>query len=328
MISRNIRLALRNLRVSRTNSVINILGLGIAAAAFLLLMQYVSFEKSYENFHTRADRIQRVTIDLYNGPEKIGTDCETYPPLGPALKKQYAEVEDFVRIQDISPIEIKYLDKVFSLDKLYAADPSIFSVFDFRLVQGNAAAVLNKPMEVVLTKKIAARLFGTDQAVGKTININTFPISVAGVMEDVPSNSHLRFDILLSFSSLPSLGTDTSSWKGNNNYTYLLTKPGVTVSAMGQKAHSFARSHSDLGKEDLVVQNIRDIHLYSKKSFEPDINGDSRTVNFLIVVAVIIVVIGSINYINLVTATSSERSRQSGMRRLLGSSRAALITQF
>lgn len=328
MFAGNLKLAFRNLRIAKANSIINILGLGTASAAFLLLMQYVSFEKSYEDSHSRADRIQRVTLDLYNGPEKVGTDCETYPPLGPALKKQYPEVEDYVRIQDVSPIEVKYRDKVFALDKLYAADPSVFSVFDYKMVSGIANTALDKPMQVVLTRKIAARIFGEEPAMGKTIYFNTFPVTVSGVIEDVPLNSHLRFEVLLSFNSLASLGTDTASWKANNNYLYLLTKPGVSAAAMGAKAHTFAKAHPDLKKEDLIVQNIREIHLHSKKSFEPDINGDNRTVNFLVVVAVIIVIIGSINYINLITATSSERSKQSGMRRLLGSSRMALIGQF
>src|SRR5687767_11987382 len=120
MIKRNVLHALRSLRYSKANTVINVCGLGIAAAAFLLLLQYVRFEKSYENFHTKADRIVRLTIDLYNGPAIIGTDCETYPPLGPALKKDFPEVSDYVRLQDYSPVEIQEASQVFALDKLYA----------------------------------------------------------------------------------------------------------------------------------------------------------------------------------------------------------------
>ncbi|MET0300792.1 MAG: ABC transporter permease, partial [Flavitalea sp.] len=157
MLKRNIVLALRTFKTFKRNTILNVLGLGVATAAFLLLMQYVTFEKSYENFHSKADRIKRVTIDMYNGPEMIGTDCETYPPLGPALKKQFPEVEDYVRIQDVSPVEVKYNDKIFALEKLFAADPSVFSVFDFPMIQGNAATALDKPMQVVLTKKMADR---------------------------------------------------------------------------------------------------------------------------------------------------------------------------
>ncbi|RYG03046.1 MAG: hypothetical protein EOO02_09280 [Chitinophagaceae bacterium] len=186
MLKRNIILALRTFRTFKRNTILNVLGLGVATAAFLLVMQYVTYERSYESFHSKAERIKRVTVDMYNGAEMIGTDCETYPPLAPALKKQFPEIEDFVRIQDVSPAEVKYNDRIFALEKLFAADPSVFSVFDFPLIQGNAATALDKPMQVVLTKKMADRLFGHENPLGKTISFNTIPATVSGVMKDVP----------------------------------------------------------------------------------------------------------------------------------------------
>jgi putative ABC transport system permease protein len=326
MIQRNLLLAIRRLKHSKSNTLINVCGLGIAAAAFLLLIQYVRFEKSYEDFHGKADRIARVTIDLYNGPELVDTDCETYPPLGPVLKKELPEVLDYVRFQDFSPAEVKSNNTVFALDKFYAADPSVFSVFDYHLVQGDKLTALAKPMQAVISEKIAKQLFGSAPAMGQMITVNMRPVVVTGVIKDVPPNTHLRFDLLLSFSSLPSLGWDTTSWQGNNNYTYLLLKDKNDLASVNRKIDAFAKSR--LKQQTFIAQHIRDIHLHSNRGFEPDINGDSKTVSFLTVVAILIVVIGCINYVNLVTANASERAREAGMRRLLGSTRSTLMRQY
>jgi putative ABC transport system permease protein len=326
MIRRNLLHALRSLKYSKANTIINVCGLGIAAAAFLLLLHYVRFEKSYESFHINADRIARLTIDLYNGPELIGTDCETYPPLGPALKKEFPEVVDFVRLQDYSPIEIKESEKVFALEKLFAADPSIFTVFDYRLSEGDSRTALSKPMQAVISEKIAKRLFGTENAIGKIVKVNTHPMIITGVLKDMPLNTHLRFDLLVSFSSVPVIGGDTATWQGNNNFTYLLLKKDTDLKALNTKLSVFSKSR--LKHENVVAQGIKDIHLLSNRSFEPDINGDIKTVNFLTVVAILIVVIGCINYVNLVTANASDRAKGAGMRKLLGSSKLSLVQQY
>jgi putative ABC transport system permease protein len=326
MLKRNLLHALRSLKYSKANTIINVCGLGIAAAAFLLLMHYVRFERSYEKFHSKADRIARLTIDLYNGPEIIGTDCETYPPLGPAVKKEFPEVVDFVRLQDYSPVEVKETNQVFALDKLFAADPSIFSIFDYRLIEGDSRTALSKPMQAVVSAKIAKRLFGTDKAIGKVIKVNTHPMIITGVLEDVPLNTHLRFDLLVSFNSVPTLGGDTSTWQGNNNFTYLLLKKHFDLKTLNNKLGLFARAR--LKHENIVSQGISDIHLFSNRGFEPDINGDIKTVNFLTVVAILIVVIGCINYVNLVTANASDRAKAAGMRKLLGSSKLSLVQQY
>ncbi|RYY21121.1 MAG: FtsX-like permease family protein, partial [Chitinophagaceae bacterium] len=247
-------------------------------------------------------------------------------PLGPALKKQFPEVADFVRLQDYSPVEVKDSNQVFALDKLFAADPSVFSIFDYRLVKGDAQSALSRPMQAVVSEKIAKRLFGSGEAIGKVIKINTHPMIVTGVMQDVPLNTHLRFDLLISFNSIPTLGGDTSTWQGNNNFTYLLLKKDADLGVLNNKLRIFAKTK--LKHENIVAQNIKDIHLFSDRSFEPDINGDIKTVNFLTVVAILIVVIGCINYVNLVTANASGRAKEAGMRKLLGSSKSALVKQY
>jgi putative ABC transport system permease protein len=326
MIRRNLIHALRGMRYSKATTLINICGLGIAAAAFLLLLHYVSFERSYEQFHSKSDQIARLTIDLYDGPGIIGTDCETYPPMGPTLIKELPEVIEFVRLQDYSPVEVKESNQVFALDKFYAADPSIFSVFDYHLIEGNRLSALSKPMQAVVSEKVAKRLFGTGQAIGKVIKVNTHPMIITGVLQDVPLNTHLRFDLLVSFSSVPTLGGDTTTWQGNNNFTYLLLKKDADLKALNDKLSVFSKAR--LKHENVVAQGIKDIHLLSNRSFEPDINGDIKTVNFLTVVAILIVIIGCINYVNLVTANASGRAKEAGMRKLLGSSRTSLVQQY
>jgi putative ABC transport system permease protein len=325
-MQRNLVHALRSVMASKANTAINVAGLSIAVAAFLLLMHYVSFEKSFEKFHSKADRISRVTIDLYNGPEMIGTDCETYPALGPALLKEFPEVESFVRLQDYSPVEIRDSGQVVALDKLYLADPSVFHIFSYSLVEGDVLTALSKPMQAVITANVSKRLFGEASAIGKVVKVNNKPVLITGILADVPFNTHLRFEVLLSFSSLPTFGGDTTSWQGNNNYTYLLLKNKGQSDVLNAKLATFAKGR--LKHENLVAQNVSDIHLKSNRAFEPDVNGDSKTVDFLQIVAILIVLIGCINYINLITANASRKSKESGMRKLLGSSKAALVARY
>lgn len=326
MLSIYFATAWRSIWKNKFFSFVNILGLSVATAAFLLLINYIQFERSYEKFHRNADNIYRLTLDLYKGSEFVVTDCETYPAMGPAFKSSMPEVLNYTRMQDIGESEVNYQQKALLISRIYAADPSLFEVFNIEFLKGDKKSALSTPLQTVITESTARKFFGTVDVIGKTLNIQQQSVAIGGVVKDIPENTHLKFDMLLPFTLLEKWGYDLNSWGGNNNYTYLLMKPGTNLSAFNDKLKQFSRQR--LKQEIVTAEPIKTIHLYSNKTFEPDVNGNARTVNFLLLVAFLIIFIGSANYINLTTARAAEKSKEAGLRKVLGSSRKSLIALF
>lgn len=328
MLKNYIKIAWRNLRSDKLYSGINILGIAVATAAFLLIINFVRFEYSYEDFHEKADDIYRVTLDLYQGSEFIVTDAETYPPLGPLLKQEMPEVVEYVRIQMIESIrEISHDNQVYRVEKVFAADPSLFEVFTYEFLYGDEGTALNAPMQVVITESLANRFFGSvSGALDKVVTSTGNQLRVTGIIKDPPPNTHLKVNMLLSFSTLERFGTDLNSWNANNNYTYLQLQPEADLASFNKKLEEL--SNDRLKNEILVAEPIKNIHLYSNKTFEPEVNGNIKTVQFLFVIAILILIIGSINYMNLTTARSAERIKEVGVRKVFGSSRRLLVGQF
>lgn len=328
MLLNYLKIAWRNLNKNRFYTLINVLGLALATAAFLLIIHYVRFEYSYENFYTHADDIYRVTIDRYKGAEFVVTDCETHYPLGPMMKKDMPEVKDYARLQSMGEFqEIRQGNKVIRINQLYAADPSIFSIFNYRFIDGDPATALSSPFQVVLTESSARKLFGRTDVKGRTLQTQNKVFTISGIIHDLPENTHLKINVLFSYSSLPTtINAVLDSWQGNNTYTYVQLMPHSNLITLNEKLKKLSREKI---KENIfTAQPIKDIHLFSHKTFEPETNGDIKTVRFLLVTALLILLIGSVNYINLTTARSSERVRETGMRKALGSSRGMLVGQF
>jgi len=318
--------AWRSLRKKKFYTSINVLGLSVATAAFLLLINYVQFERSYEKFHRNADNIYRLTLDLYKGSEFVVTDCETYPPMGPTLKSTMPEVLDYVRMQDLGESEITHLDKAFLSSKAYAADASLFQVFDVKFVKGDSKTALSAPLQAVITEDIAKKFFGSTDVIGNTLTMRGEQLKITGVIKEMPPNTHLKFDFLVPFITLEKWGTNLNSWGGNNNYTYLLMKPGTNLAQFNEKLKLFSKER--LKQEVVTAEPIKTIHLYSNKTFEPDVNGNAKTVNFLLMIALLIIFIGSANYVNLTTARAAEKTKEAGLRKVLGSSRTSLVKLF
>lgn len=308
-------------------SFLNVIGIAIAIAAFILIINYVRYEHSYENFHQKADNVYRVTLDLYEGKQYVVTDCETHPPLAPLLKTEIPEVVDYVRIQRVEELpEVSHDGKFYKVDRLYAADPSLFNVFSYKLIEGDPSTALSLPMQAVVTETLARRLFGTTDIKGKVLKSGERMFSISGVMEDPPLNTHLKLDMVLSFISLEKMGWDLNNWHGNNNYTYLLLRPGINLAAFNSKLKSVTRGK--IKNRQYVAEPVKDIHLRSHKTFEPEVNGNIKTVNFLMITAILILLIGSVNYVNVTTARAAERFKEVGVRKVLGSSRMLLVKQF
>lgn len=332
MLRNYFRVAYRNLLKNNVFSIINISGLAIGMAAFLFIIHYVRFEQSYEDFHRNADNIYRVTLDLYNGSEYVVTDCETYAPLGPMVKDKMPEVVDFVRMYHNDGLQdIKVGDQKFLEEGIYYADASAFQVFTMQVVAGDRRSALVSPFEAVVTTPIATKYFGRTDVAGESLQIEGNLYKIAAVIEDLPPNTHLKFNILLSHATLYKMFEwyRDDSWSGNNEYTYLLMAPGTDLPTFNRKLEELSIAMKDkIGDERFVAEPIKTIHLYSDKTFEPEVNGNARAVYFLLVIAVFIIVIAWVNYINLATARAMERGREVGIRKVMGSIRAQLVFQF
>ncbi len=328
------KIATRSLVKNKMFSVINVLGIAVGMAAFLFIVHYVRYEKSYENFHAKATNIWRITLDQYNGSEFLMSDCETHAALGPTVKEKMPEVEDFVRMFKIDGLHnVKAGAKKFLDEGLYFADSSVFNIFSLHILEGDSAKALRDPMQVTITESRAEKYFGRkNNVLGEIISIDGNPYSVTAVISDLQPNTHLKFCVLASHTSLNALYKeryDEGDWIGNNEFTYLLMKPGTSLKDFNAKLTALSLSLKDkLNNARYTAEPIKDIHLFSHKNFEPDVNGDGNTVYLLMTIAWVIIVIAWVNYVNLSTARAIGRAREVGVRKVIGSRRMQLVLQF
>lgn len=308
------------------------MGLAIGIASAILITHYVRFERSYESIYSNADNILRVTVDLYNGPEFIETDCETYQLMGPQLKEQWPEVLDYARFMGADPVQVSVEEKKYYEKKIYLADESAFNLFNYEILAGDPAKSFNEPRKVVLTESIAKKYFNSIDVIGETmeVSISGDAYEVVGVIGDIPQNTHLKFDILVSHATIPVIYTwyEDNAWNANNEYTYLLVQPGTNLVDFNKKLEQYTLSIEEIEDEMFVAESIKDIHLYSNKTFEPEVNGSAQSVDFMMIIAIFIIILAWVNYVNLSTARATERAREVGIRKVVGSNKLQLIKQF
>jgi putative ABC transport system permease protein len=247
---------------------------------------------------------------------------------------EFSEVENFARAYPLNNTTIKVVNELFREEKLFSADPSFLQLFHCTLLLGNKQNVLANPYEVVLTKTMALKYFGKTDVVGESISISSFdqPLKVTGLVADAPSNTHFKFNMLVSYASLKAaFGEEGFGWDNNNAYTYLLLTNGDQYEAFSGRLSALNEKLHKEGKilnERVVAQPVNDIHLYSQKSYELEQNGDADSVFFLLGVGILVIVIAVVNYINLSTATSMDRAKEVGIRKVVGSSVRQLRTKF
>ena len=333
MLKNYFRIAWRNLRKNIIFSYINIFGLAIGMAAFLFIAQYIRFERSYENFHVNADNIFRVATEFYNGSEYVMTDCESYAPLGPLLKEKLPEVTDFVRMYGMDAlVSVKAAGQSFLESGVYWSDPSVFNVFTYNVLNGDATKALTAPFEVVLTESMAKKYFGRVNVTDESIEIDKQIYRVSAVIADVPPNTHLKFSFLLSRLSLKTLKPwyPDDRWDNNNEFTFVLTVPGTDLESFNRKLATLTTTELKdiLTQERFVANPIKDIHLYSTMAYEPEPTGNGKIVYYFSLIAIFIIAIAWVNYINLSTARAVERAREVGIRKVMGSVKLQLIIQF
>jgi putative ABC transport system permease protein len=252
-------------------------------------------------------------------------------PFGPQVIKDYPEVEASVRFINMPRALYRYEDKEFNEEDFYYVDSTLFDIFTYRVLKGEAVSALRDPGKIILTEKAAARYFGDDDPIGKTLTTGTTTFEVTGVIEDVPSNSHLRFDAVASRNNLPE---QLGSWGNFNVFTYLLFPEGADVKAFGEKIQGMYAAYMEpiFGslniKIEYLLEPITRIHLYSTNAGEPEPTGSITYVYIFAIVALFLVLIAAMNYMNLATARSAKRAREVGLRKVAGSPRKLLIFQF
>lgn len=344
MFGNYLTVAYRNLSRNKLFSLINIFGLAIGLAACFLVVQYVLFEMSYDRFHPNADRIYRV---LLHGKNTQST--ATYPGIGPALEADFPEVEESARMLHQSlfladNIAVTYDDGAgnvisFNENRLYDVDPSFLRMFSFSFLYGDSVNALSKTGTVVISETLSRKFFGDQNPIGKTLHLlGRFPFTVNGVFNDIPENSHIKFNILMASwmqNRMESDHTNEGLWKWQEYYTYIRLKPLANPKALEAKLPGFMRKYlgdrldETSGAGQIELQPLADIHLRSPNLIkEREARGSASTVYFLMVVAVMILAIAWINYVNLSTSKSVERAREVGLRKMAGATRPQLITQF
>lgn len=328
MIRNYFKIAWRNLYKYKVFSLINILGLAIGVAAFWMITLYVTNELSYDRYNLKADRIFRVAEHgTWNGGSF--NIALTSAPFAPALKNDYPEVEDAVRIDAEGGGKLTYGEKQLEVNDILFTDNSFFNIFTHHFLCGDPVTALAKPHSIVLTKTLAAKIFGDpESALSKTIYFDANdPNTVTGVIDDVPTNSHFTFSALRSFNT-----NYTDRWGNASIFTYLLLKDHDDYKKIEAQSQNFYNKYlkGDLANVHFIMelQPLTSIHLHSNLDYEISANGNITYIYVFSVVALLILIIAIINYVNLTTARSSVRIKEIGVRKVIGSDRKQLILMF
>lgn len=328
----NSKIAWRNLKKNKLYAFINIAGLTVGIASCLLIGIYIKHELSYDRFNTNADKIVRATME-YNAADAVQSIAVSGTKAGPQFKRTFPEVKDFVRIYKRSRV-IAYNNRAFEEKNFLYADPSFFSVFSFKLLKGDAATALNAPDKIVITQSAAKKYFGNQDAMGKVLKISEKNFTVSAVADNVPSNSQIQFDFIVPFSLYIAMNGPEQWWTANN-ITYLLLNNKSEIAPLQKRIKNYMQtvSRSELkmdGNHYLTynLQPLTAVHLHSNLADDFEPTGNITYIYILLVVALLILTIACVNYINLAIAQSSGRGAEVGIRKVLGAAKGELFTQF
>lgn len=324
---------IRNLWKRKSFTLINIFGLAAGMAVSFLILLYVIHETSYDRFHEYSHSIYRIATIVEAQGRKL--DIPSVPgPLGPAMKAQFPEVIEAARIRGGGRRYVKVEENSFQ-DLMYYADPGLFKVFTISVVLGDADSMLETPFSMVLTEDTARKYFGGEDPIGRHLKIdNRYDYTITGVVRSMPTNSHFRFDMLSSLSTLEDIQRDLEMWMGFNYITYFRVAESASLPGLLDKTQKMLMDNQPpqfaaLGaKIDLFFQPLRDIHLHSHLEGELSPPGNPAYIRILITIALFILAIACINFMNLSTALSAHRAKEVGMRKVLGAGRRRLVGQF
>lgn len=338
MLRNYLTVALRNILKDKFYSFINVFGLMLGIASCLFIAIYVADEVSYDRYNSKAEKTYR--INEFIETEGSGERSSSVPfPLGPTLAEDYAPlIETQVRFFDFqSPtllITERESKKEFNEPEILFVDSTFFDVFDHEVIKGNRSTALQQPNSLLLTDRAAKRYFGNEDPIGKVLRIeNQLDLVVTALMPDPPSNSHFTFDMLVSFSTVRNFfnGQTPENWYWNPCWTYVVLKDGVSREDLESKLPEFVQKYFPefIRKETrLTLQPLTDIHLKSDLEFELQANSSEENIYVFTVIGAVILLIASINFMNLSTARSAKRAKEVGLRKTLGSQRSQLVIQF
>ena len=339
MIRNYLKIAFRNLMKHKFISGINLFGLTIGITCCLLILAYILHELSYDKYHQNAKNIYRLERTFRNPDTGIPTlELGTVaPPVAPLLLNDFKEIKNITRFLSAGTSALRYEEKRFNEENVYFTDENLFKVFDVDVKKGNPAKALNDPFSVMLTEDLAKKYFGDDDPMNKVIRMdNQFDFKVTGIYKEFPSNSHIHPNIMVSFNTLKDTaiyGEEglRTNWGNNSFFTYLHLPDNYDAKKLEAQFPAFLERHSgkDVSKwSSLHLKKLTDIHLNSQTDLEAEENGDIKRVYIFSAIALFILLIACINYMNLSTARSILRAREIGVRKTIGASRSELINQF
>jgi putative ABC transport system permease protein len=330
--------ALRNLAKNKIISAINVLGLSAGLATFIIISLFVYHEYSFDRYHKNANRIFRVVENLETEREILYQSVSS-PPMGPAMQRQFAEVENFVRFLK-RDFNVRVGDRVFVEDNCYFTDPSIFDVFSFHLIRGKSQTSLVEPHSLVLSESSAKKFFGQNDPLDKSLEVNGEMFKITGVFADVPENSHFSVNILASFSTwslgsimgIPNKLIEEAGWFMNGIHTYILLRDESQAAGLRAKMKEFIKRNIPRGGlyyEDIPLQPLTHIYLREPaRTFENGVRGSLSNVYVLSIIGWFVLVTACFNYVNMATARASHRMKEVGMRKVMGAQKSSVIAQF
>ena len=346
MLSNYLKIAWRNLLKNKTFSLINITGLASGLACFTLIALYVADELSYDRYNEKAGRIYRINSDIVFGGNKLHLAVAS-DPMGAALKNDYPQVEEYVRFYTSSGSKlIKKGDQYINENEVAHADSTLFDIFTLPVMSGDAKTALNEPNTVVISESAAKKYFGTTEVVGKSVETNdngSTLYKITAVMKDIPHNSHFNFSMIF---SMDNVQYQWGNFLSHNHQTYLLLKPGTNYKAFEKNFSRFIikyvvpqaaqfmqiKSMDEFEKAgnklEYSLTPLTDIHLRSDRTVELGVNGNIQYVYIVSIIAIVVLVLACINFMNLSTARSASRAKEVGIRKVVGSEKRYLIRQF
>ncbi|WP_373399339.1 ABC transporter permease [Algoriphagus halophilus] len=322
-----LKIAWRNITRSKGYTFINIGGLGIGMAASILILIWVQFELSVDNFYQNSDRIYAVMRNDNNQGEIFTWDY-TPAPYAPTMKEQFPEVAATSRLTEWDPMLIS-VGATSMYQKTTFVDPDFFEIFSFKVLQGDISDAMSDPNAIVLTATLAKNLFNDEEAIGKTVTLEKqLDLEVKAIIQDLPQNTDFDYTAFLPFQKLEQLGWVDENWNNNSYLTFAMLNEGTDLEFFNQKFKGFTSENSGSERISDFLFPMRDRHLRSKFENGVSVGGRIDLIKMFGIVAIIVLLIACINFVNLSTAQSERRAKEVGVRKISGAGRGMLIRQF
>jgi putative ABC transport system permease protein len=327
MIKNFFLIAVRNISRHKVFTFINVTGLAVGLTASLLILLWVQDELSFEKFNINAKSIYRVEEDQFYSGQRYHVTLTPHPS-GPVWKEKIPEITEQTRINNLPRILFRQEDKVFFESSIVAADSGLFKMFTFPLMIGDPGTVLNSPHSIVLTEKLALKYFGKSNPIGKTITLeNKYQFMVTGVMKNLPKNSMFVFEGVLPYSFLKEIGATSDHWGNNSIFTFVQIERGTDIKAVDKKLTDIVVEHDPQITTKYILFPLLDIHLHAQWGFETS-RGLVLVVYIFTLIAIFVLLIACINFINLSTAKASARGKEIGIKKVAGADQTTIIFQF